>query len=321
MFLPIVKSLPHEDVCISIQISNHAGIYICDCGEASQLTVKDCIDTKVIFISHTHIDHFVHFDQFIRHKIGLNDTTIICGPRGIAKNIQAKLKSYTWNLIEPGNLCFEIRELVSDTQYISYSITPPHCALKTKETVDSEFVYENDAFVVTPLLLDHKTDSIAFRFDERKTVTIELQNSALPPGNWISLLKEAYLNQTPDEYIEVAGQDYKASDLFHLLKEKKGDSLGVIMDHAAHEKNHVLITDCFQNCNTVFIESFYKNDDEHLAHKNAHSFAHASGSILKRANVQHPIPVHFSRRYTDLERKLLIQEFTHAYNSTSNETL
>ena len=47
-----------EDICLKFQPTNHKYVYLCDCGAASDLTIKDCHDLGALFVSHTHIDHF-----------------------------------------------------------------------------------------------------------------------------------------------------------------------------------------------------------------------------------------------------------------------
>ena len=58
-----LKNLPNEDISILVTADNHSGKYLCECGTASKLTPKECHDINAVFISHTHIDHFVHFDS------------------------------------------------------------------------------------------------------------------------------------------------------------------------------------------------------------------------------------------------------------------
>jgi len=71
MFLPEVKSKFNEDISILIKLDNYSSNFICECGDASDLTVKECQNTEAIFVSHTHIDHFINFDFILRHQIGI----------------------------------------------------------------------------------------------------------------------------------------------------------------------------------------------------------------------------------------------------------
>lgn len=66
MFQAEIKSKEDEDICILVRPDNHPWNYLCDCGDASGLTVKECQDTRAIFISHTHFDHFCNFDWILQ---------------------------------------------------------------------------------------------------------------------------------------------------------------------------------------------------------------------------------------------------------------
>jgi ribonuclease Z len=65
MFHSEIKSQFNEDISILVQLDNHPCNYICECGDASNWTVKEVQNAHAVFISHTHIDHFVNFDRLI----------------------------------------------------------------------------------------------------------------------------------------------------------------------------------------------------------------------------------------------------------------
>ena len=310
-FLPQPKSLPSEDISILFTLDNHSDSYLCECGEASGLSVKDCQNIRAIFISHTHIDHFIGFDKVLRHQLGIGKRVIICGPKGIAEQVQAKVKAYLWNLATPDSITYEIREIVTSSQVEIYELQPPTWGLKKLGTETK--LYENERFAVSFAILNHKTDSIAYLFTEQDSVNINLENSGFRGGKWINELKQAYGSGVGERAITIDGETYLAKSLFHLLEVKKGDSLGVIMDHGATEANHSIIRTHFANSNQVFIESFYKLEDQEKAEKNAHSYSSASGKIMKECGVKNAIPVHFSRKYSEEDIQILMGEFEVAY--------
>jgi ribonuclease Z len=84
--------------------------------------VKEVQSVSAIFISHTHIDHFSNFDGIFRHQIGNGEKIVICGPKNIHQQIEARLKSYTWNLIDENAIEYEIREIVSKEEINVYKI-------------------------------------------------------------------------------------------------------------------------------------------------------------------------------------------------------
>lgn len=309
MFHPSIKSKEDEDISILIQIDNHAHNYICECGYASELTVKECQNTQAIFLSHTHIDHFIHFDFILRHQIGIQKRVVICGPEGIIEQLQAKIKAYQWNLIEEDAIVYEVRAIKTPHLIEVAELRPPLWQIENRHTLKVDTVYKNERFEVFCTILDHKTDLIAYLFKEKDSVNINMNKTSFKGGQWIASLKEAYQNNEADKVISIEGKSYLAQDLFHLLELKKGDTLGVVMDHAPHEDNHRKIKSLFHKCNKVFIESFYKETDKDFAIANAHSYASASAKVMLESEVKEPIPVHFSRKYTKEQILELKREF------------
>jgi len=313
MFSAEVKSRKDEDICILVRVENHSYNYICECGEASGLTVKECQNTNAIFISHTHIDHFVNFDTILRHQIGIKRRIIICGPENIINHIQSRLRSYCWNLIEEDSIIYEIREIRRDGTVIRAELKPPLWERVELENMENSYIYKNELFQVEFTILDHKTDSIAYLFRGRNTTKIDIQKSDFKGGKWVRELKNAFEKNDLEAIIEIDNHKFKAKELFHLMEVKYGEKLGVIMDHAASKDNHKKIIETFKDADQVFIESFYKEEDQEFAASNFHSYSLESGRIMKICNVKEAIPVHFSRKYNDNEVDQLIDEFNLAF--------
>lgn len=304
-----LKNTLNEDICIQVSADNHAGKYLVDCGIASCLSVADCQDTTVLFITHTHIDHFIGFDNLIRHQIGTKKRYIICGFQGIAAQVQHKLRGYTWNLIQKGDVVYEIREIVSDTQIMVYELDAPTWDLKQLHKNKDLPLYENEVFRIDYCLLDHHLTSVAYLFTEKDKVSIDLSETEFKGGKWVQQLKLAFEEEAPEKPIEIADASYFAKDLFHLLHIKKGFRLGIILDHAATFSNHDKIATLFSGADLVLIEAYYKDEDALFAEKNAHSYASKSAEIMKRCAVKQAIPVHFSRKYNESEIVELIAAF------------
>ncbi|WP_294302915.1 peptidase [uncultured Chryseobacterium sp.] len=306
-----IKSLFKEDISILIKVPNSAKHYLCDCGEASLLTVKEVQSVSAVFISHTHIDHFSNFDGIFRHQIGSGEKVVICGPENIQQQIEARLKSYTWNLIDENAIEYEIREIVSEKEINVYKIRPPKWNVEFVKSQD--FLFEDEYVKVDFAILDHKTDSIAYLFKEKDSVSFNENGSEFKKGKWISELKAAFERSENDKEIEIEGTVYKASDLFHLLTRNEGYKLGIIMDHAAEKGNYEKIKTVFGNADLVYIETFYKDEDQEFAKLNYHSYASASGKIMKDCGVKKAVPVHFSRRYMEIDRLEIESAFYKAF--------
>ena len=316
MILSEVISRNDEDICISVRFDNHAGSYFCECGDASELNVRDVQQATAIFISHTHIDHFVNFDFFLRHQLGVERTIVICGPEGITEQVQHRLKSYIWNLIEEGSVAYEVREVIDETTHRRSILKPPLWEVELIENEADGDIYSNEKFKVEYTILDHKTPSVSYLFKESDSVNIDMAESGFRGGPWINELKEAFAAKDESRKIKVWNEEHPASELFHLLKINKGATLGVIMDHAANESNHNKIRSLFKDCDKVYIECFYKAEDQEFAEINYHSYSTQSAKVMREAGVKEPIPVHFSRKYSFEQVEELIEEFETALKAS-----
>ena len=311
MFTAEIKSAPDEDICILIKVDNHPFNYIVDCGEAKSLSVKECMNTNAIFISHTHIDHFVNFDTILRHQIGIQRKVIVTGPKGIVDQVQNRIRSYCWNLIDKDAITYEVREILKDGEYKSTVLRPPLWEKEAEKLVTKTTIFEEKQFVVEYQILDHKTDTIAYLFKAGDKIKIEL-DADLKGGKWVRDLKEAYEAADEEKQIEIEDKRYKSKELFRLIHVEKGKKLGVVLDHAASKQNHSKIMKKFTGCDEVYIECFYKDEDKEFAEKNYHSYATKSGEIMKACKIENAIPVHFSRKYEENDILELVEQFNKA---------
>lgn len=313
MFKTEVKSERDEDISLLIRVDNHSFNYICDCGEAKNLTVKECQDTKAIFMSHTHIDHFVNFDTILRHQIGIGRKVVICGPQGIIDQVQNRIKSYCWNLIKEGAISYEIREILNNGEIRQVTLNPPLWEQQNETYHSNCPIFEEKEFHVEFEILDHKTESISYLFKAKDKTKIELKDG-FKGGKWVADLKRFYEQNKADEAIEVNGTNYIAKNLFHMVKIEEGKKVGIILDHAANDSNHQKIRQTFFGCDEVYIECFYRDQDKEFAEKNYHSYASMSGKIMRQCEVKKAIPVHFSRKYNTQDIEELIEQFENARN-------
>ena len=71
-----------------------------DLGDIAALASRDILKISHVFITHTHMDHFVGFDRLLRLHLGREKNLFLYGPRGFRKNVEGKLAGYSWNLVE-----------------------------------------------------------------------------------------------------------------------------------------------------------------------------------------------------------------------------
>lgn len=315
MFHAEIKSGYGEDICILVRPENYAHYLMFDCGEASGLTVKEVQKTRAVFISHTHIDHFANFDSLIRHQVGCMERIVVCGPVGLAAQVQARLRSYTWNLVKADAIEYEVRELHADGRISCHLLCPPAWEMQTLPDREASNLWSDAGMQVQAVILDHKTDVLAYQLIREGQWQMDVTASPYAPGAWIRELKAAREADDVERMLQIGAEQMPAGQLFHLLSLTGQETLGIIMDHAASPENHALIREHFRDFFKVFIECFYKSDEREKAEKNAHSYTRMSAQVMRETGVREAVPVHFSRMYTEDEIKGICEEFERVFHS------
>ncbi len=295
MIKATLKSKLLEDICVHVQLDNHKWTYLFDCGYASLLSHGECQKIKALFISHTHIDHFSNFDFVLRNQLGTGNTTTICGPPGIAKNVQGKLHGYLWNLIDRSSLSFLVREINPDNTIVTYELHPPEWELVKLDEYKDSVIYKDPDFSVNYTILDHNTPSVAYKMSQIDR--LKIGEFPFRQGAWISKLKNAYQANDSNLQIDVHGEIFTSGELFQYLYIEKGSSVAYVMDHLGSTENHEKIIDLVGGVDELFIESYYRDVDLEYAKLNHHSTARISGEVARKANVKKLSLVHHSRRY------------------------
>lgn len=301
-----------------LNFENHAFSYLCDCGMASDLTVKDCRDTAAIFVSHTHIDHFINFDGIMRHQLAIGRAVVVTGPRGIAKNVQAKLLSFSWDLLayDDKAVRYEVREIDAEGNVDVYLLQTPLWKIEHIERIEKPlYIYENEWFRLRFALLYHGIYTVAYCFEEQPKIKIDNKSLPYKAGRWIQDLKAAFLENAADRQIEVSAEaTVKAGDLFGFLSWQAGFRTAYVIDHAATAENFAKIGALCAGVDELYIEAYYGLAEKEMAEKNKHSVAAYSGKLAREIGVKKAIPVHFSRRYHEAEqRAALLKEFYDAF--------
>lgn len=303
MIFSELKSTVLEDMCLYVRPDNHSWAYLFDCGQASLLTPSDCQKVLGIFVTHTHIDHFMNFMGIFRHLLGCRRTLFVCGPAEIQKNVQGMIHGITWNLIGPSSVAVEVREILPN-EIRCYRMVPPKWELELLPARTGPIVFEQEGIFVRYALLDHRIHSVAYLIEENARLNIQKE---LPyrPGPWVGQVKDAFLQQDRERLIWIEEKQYPAQEFFPLLTHTRGYALGYVMDHMASEENHEKMKELYQEIDELYIESFYRYIDVAYAQKNYHSTARQSGELAKKARVKKLNLVHHSRRYAGEFRDLL----------------
>ncbi len=330
-FLPKLINGPFDDpgLFIPYQFQNRALIF--DLGDIDCLAPKDILKISHAFVTHTHMDHFIGFDRLLRLSLGREKNISIYGPPGFLKNAAGKLAGYTWNLADKYNypLSLQITEVhVGHTFRRKYRCAKEFQSARApvKRTFSS-ILYEEPAFQVSAVILDHKIPCLGFSLTERFHVNIiknGLEALGLSPGPWLAEFKQALYNQvdlTAKFKVNVDRQKAAKEFTLGVLADKiaritPGQKITYITDVVDSAANRDKIVALARGSDHLFIEAVFLHQDRELAEKKHHLTARRAGQLAALAQAKQFSVFHFSPRYTGEEWRLQ-DEAAAAYQSGS----
>ena len=202
---------PFEDPALFVRIPEERRALLFDIGDISRLSPGDLQKITDVFVTHTHIDHFIGFDLLLRAVLHREAPLRIYGPANIIECVQGKLKGYTWNLIQDYPLKLDV--FCIDRGRISSAGFYAEQRFQRTDRMSSEFfgiLLEDPAFTVRAIQLDHQIPCLGFCVEEKFHININkalLNDMGLPVGPWLTELKKAIREDRPgDMEIVVSGR-------------------------------------------------------------------------------------------------------------------
>ena len=319
-FHPRLVNGPFDDpgLYIPFQFQNRAILF--DLGDITQLSARDILKVSHIFVTHTHMDHFIGFDHFLRLILGRDKVIHFFGPEGFIENVRGKLAGYTWNLLHnyDNHLVLHIHEIHPDRIY-SVSLncrdsfqTDESPRVRARETV----LHAEPELAVSTLRIDHAIPCLGYRMKERFHVNIRkdrLQDLGLATGPWLQRFKAAlYLERDPDtEFTAGGNRPDQAEKVFELGKLAakiaritSGQKISYIADAGGTAANIDRIIAFVRDSDQLFIEAAFIEKDRDIAIRKNHLTARQAGTIAGRANVRQYSLFHYSPRYQGMEEQI-----------------
>jgi ribonuclease Z len=330
MFTSRLINDPFGDPGIYLEFKHRHEAMLFDMGDLHLLAPRQLLKIRYVFVSHTHMDHFIGFDHLLRICLGRDSHIFLFGPPGFHNNIVNKIQAYTWNLVE--NYINDLQLIVTEV-HPKYKITRRyHCRNSFRAGADDlheEFngvLADERLFSVRGEFLDHKIPCLAFRFEEKTRVNIKknvLDEMGLPTGKWLVALKDGIINNDPDDTpVRIWGKDKKGQIVemkitLGELKEKAvkltpGQKMTYVTDAVFSNDNVRRIVALAQGSDLLYIEAPFLNSDAEKAAVKYHLTARQAGCLAKMAGVKRIAPFHFSPKYKE-SGDLLIQEAMQAF--------
>ena len=328
LFHPRLINGPFEDPGLFIPFFFEKRAVIFDLGDIYSLSAKDLLKISHVFISHTHMDHFVGFDRLLRVFLGREKKLYMYGPRGFLKNVEGKLAGYSWNLVQNFDNPFSLYITeVHAKQLITRQYQCKNRFTATKNTIKQPFngiLFKEPALTFSSVVLNHKIPCLGFTIKERFHVNIikeRLIDLGLEIGPWLREFKQALFNhQDPDSNFEVKlGRENirKKSFILGDLTNRiaiitPGQKITYITDILYCKPNIEKAVEFAKDADHLFIEAAFLEKDKDIAKKKFHLTARNAGMIAGMARVKQFTLFHFSPRYSGQE-DLLQEEAQAAY--------
>jgi ribonuclease Z len=325
-FHPRLINGPFEDPGLYIPFLYESRAILFDLGDTLPLSTRDLLKVSHIFVTHTHVDHFIGFDRLLRITLGREKQLYLYGPPGFFKNVEGKLAAYSWNLVKnyPYRLGLQLTEVHPDyvltREYLCQNEFIP--GGKTARKPFQDALYEAPAFGISAAVLDHGIPCLGLAIKERFHVNINKDRLAalgLQTGPWLTKFKQAlYEGQDLESQFEIqAGEGESRQFRLGELAEQialitPGQKVAYIADVAYSPENQKKIISLAHDSDHLFIEAAFLEAHKDIAAAKHHLTARQAGALAARAGAKQFTIFHFSPRYTDQEY-LLQTEAREAY--------
>ncbi|HEX8534464.1 MAG TPA: MBL fold metallo-hydrolase [Allosphingosinicella sp.] len=305
------------DPALYVETLHQRGALLFDMGDLTPLSARDLLRVTHVFVTHTHIDHFIGFDALLRVSVGREKRIEMVGPAGFLDRVQHKLRAYEWDLVDryEADLVFDVTELTEASEVrrarFRFKARFEREAEERVEVRDG-IVAGDSGFEVRAAILDHHGPCLGFAVAEPAHANVwknRLEERGLPTGQWLQALKRAVAEGLPDEQpIELPGGGCaQLGTLRDIVSITRGQKIGYVTDVADTPSNREKIAVLADGADTFFIEARFAAADAVQARERAHLTTMAAGEIGRAAGATKVEPFHFSPRYEGEEERMLAE--------------
>jgi ribonuclease Z len=301
-FLHKLINSPFEDPSLFVRILRERRALLFDIGCIDRLKPGDLQKITDVFVTHTHIDHFIGFDTLLRAVLRRERPLRVYGPSNITDCIEGKLKGYTWNLIQEYPLKIEVQCLTGNKIMVSTFHAQNYFERVNSDICDFDGTFlKEPLFKVRAVSLDHQIPCLAFTLEEELHININkaaLLERGLVVGPWLSELKMAIREQRAEdtEFI-VSNTRYKLKELRDLADITKGQKVSYVTDVSLKDENVKKIIELVRGSDTLYCEAYFMEKDRDRALRRFHLTAKTAGIIAREGRVKNLVVMHFSPKY------------------------
>ncbi len=303
-FRPTLVNGPFQDPALYVALRWQGDALLFDLGRIDRLSPGNCLRLSYVCVSHTHMDHFMGFDQLLRLTLPRDRELTFCGPPGLIENIRGKLAGYTWNLTASYTL--ELTVLERHAHHLARARFRASTGFAYEPLPDvaaaPDTLIETPAFRIATTTLDHRIPCLAFRVSERRHLNVRtdvLAARELRPGAWLAALKDAVRAGDTTTVIRLPnGESATAGVLAHdLIEDQRGQHIAYVVDTRFDPDNGRRIIALARDVDLLYAEARFLDVDRDEAEKRHHLTARQSGFLARVAGARRLEVFHFSPRY------------------------
>jgi ribonuclease Z len=304
------------DPGLFVEQLHRRGALLFDLGDLSPLPARDLLRVSHVFVTHTHIDHFIGFDSLLRVNVGRDRRIELVGPPGFADQVGHKLGGYQWDLVDryDADLVFQVTELHPGDRTLAARFRLKRAFAREdlgEGRAEEGLVARADGLAVRAAILEHHGPCLGFAVAEPAHVNVwrnRVEARGLAAGPWLQGLKRAVLEGRPDDWpVDLPGGALPLGELRELVSVGPGQKLAYVTDVADTPANREAIADLARGADIFFLESCFAAADAARARARAHLTTRAAGEIGRAAGVRRLEPFHFSPRYESEEARMLAE--------------
>jgi ribonuclease Z len=300
-----------EDPCLFVKILYEKRAILFDIGDIHSLRQSDLYKITDVFVTHTHMDHFIGFDSLLRAILRRETPLNIYGPPSLLSCIQGKLKGYTWNLIEDYPTIINV--FTYNGRRLTHSIFPAKNKFRKQTVSGSEsdgLLLEDPMFTVRGAKLDHGIPCLAYSLEEKYHINIDralLNRKGLSVGPWLNDFKKIMREQTRHRRgtVRIGEKNIPVADISDIARITSGQKISYATDISVSQKNISRLINLIRGSDIFFCEAYFLEEDRERAVERSHLTAKATGAIAKKAGVKKLELLHFSPKYSDCPDKVI----------------
>lgn len=307
-----------EDPCLYVRVPREKRALLFDAGDIHRLKHADLNKITDVFITHTHIDHFIGFDTLLRALLRREVPLNVYGPSNIIDCIEGKLKGYSWNVIHEYPFVLHVYGFNGTT--IIHSVFQAQKRFKKLVLSRSQsegLLLEDSLFHVRAEVFDHGIPCLAFSVEEEFHINIDkdrLQKRGLSVGPWLTdfkkVLREEHHHQ---KKMYVDGKIFSIRQLKDIAIITKGQKISFVTDVGMSKHNISRLIKFVKGSDILYCEAYFLEQDRDRALERHHLTARTCGFIARNAHVKKLALMHFSPKYSD-DPESVINEAMNEFN-------